>query len=125
MSQFGANYVLLENGSGNVLLENDTCLDAFPDKVLLEDSVSASDVIINTDANEDSGNRFNVCQFSGFRALPGELVKSAYGEMSLPKFAEPRHMQERVRVHAENLEGSPRNEATDVFITDEVTQDAL
>ena len=125
MGQFGENYVLLEDGSGNVLLENDTGLDAFPDKVLLEDSVSASEVIINTDVNTDSGNRFNICQFSGFRALPGELVKSAYGEMSLPKFAEPRHMQERVRVHAENLEGSPRNEAADVFITDEITAEDL
>ena len=124
MGQFGANYVLLEDGSGNVLLENDTGLDAFPDKVLLEAADSGAS-LVNSDAIEDSQNRFSVCQFSGFRALPGELVKSAYGELSLPKFAEPRHMQERVRVHAENLEGSPRNEAPDVFITTAVTIDDL
>ncbi len=123
MGQFGENYVLLENGSGNVLLENDTGLDAFPDKVLLESDETGA--IVNTDAIVDSGNRYNVCQFSGFRAKPGGLVKSGYGEMSLPKFAEPRHMQERVRVHAENLEGSPRNEAPDVFITDEITAEDL
>ena len=124
MSQFGFNYILLENGSGNILLENDTGLDAFPDKVLLEAAASGAS-LDNTIAQTDSQNRYNVCQFSGFRAMPGELVKSAYGELSLPKFAEPRHMQERVRVHAENLEGSPRNEAPDTFITTAVTIDDL
>ena len=124
MGQFGFNYVLLEDGSGNILLENDTGLDAFPDKVLLEAAASGAS-LANAIAQTDSQNRYNVCQFSGFRALPGGLVKSGYGEKVLPKYAEPRHMQERVRVHAESLEGSPRNEAPDVFITTAVTIDDL
>ena len=82
-------------------------------------------VVANDNAVEDSGNRFNVCQRSGFRALPGELVKSGYGEMVLPKYSEPRHMQDFVTNRAEELPGSPRNEAPDVFITDEITQDDL
>ena len=123
MGQWGINYILMENGGGNVLLENDTGLDAFPDKILLEIDETGS--IVNTEAIADSSNRFNVCQMSGFKALPGELVESGYGELVLPKYAEPRHMQERVRVRAEQLEGSPRNEAPDVFITDEITIDDL
>ena len=124
MGQFGFNYVLLEDGSGNVLLEQDDDIDIYEDKVLLESDTSGA--IVNTEAIEPTRNWQNICQFSGFQALPGELVKSAYGELSLPKFAEPyRHMQERVRVRAESLEGSPRNEAPDVFITDEITQDDL
>ena len=123
MGLWGANYILLEGGGGNVLLENDTGLDAFPDKILLEIDETGS--ITNTEAIADSSNRFNVCQFSGFRALPGELVESGYGELVLPKYAEGRHMQERVRVRAEQLEGSPRNEAPDVFITDEILAEDL
>ena len=123
MGQFGFNYVLLEDGSGNVLLEQDDDIDIYEDKVLLESDTTGA--IVNTIAQTDSQNRYNTCQFSNFRALPGELVRSGYGEMVLPKYAEPRHMQERVRVRAENLEGSPRNEATDIFITDEITQDDL
>ena len=69
---WGANYVLLENGGGNVLLENDDGIDAWQDKVLLE--LDETGAITNTLASEDSGNRYNVCQFSGFRALPDELV---------------------------------------------------
>ena len=120
---WGANYILLENGSGDILLENDTGLDAFPDKVLLERDETGS--IANTEAITDSSNRFNVCQFSGFRALPDELVESGYGELVLPKYAEPRHMQDFIHTVAEQLEGSPRNEAPDVFITDEITIDDL
>ena len=123
MGLWGANYILLENGSGNILLENDTGLDAFPDKVLLEIDETGS--ITNTEAVQDSSNRYNVCQFSGFRALPDELVESGYGELVLPKYAEPRHMQDFVTNRAEELPGSPRNEAPDVFITDEITIDDL
>ena len=123
MGQFGEHYILLEDGSGNVLLENDVGLDRWPDKVQLEGSTAGE--ITNTDAIADTDNRFNVCQFSGFRALPGELVESGYGEMVLPRFAEPRNIQERVRAQAENLQGSPRHEATDIFITTEITADDL
>ena len=119
---WGANYILLEGGSGNILLE-ETDLDAFADKILLE--IDDTGAIANTEAIQDSSNRFNVCQMSGFRALPGELVESGYGELVLPKYAEPRHMQDFVTNRAEELPGSPRHEAPDVFITDEITIDDL
>lgn len=127
----GVNYVELEDGSGNILLEStnvvssaDTIADT-TSKLLLELNASGAS-LDNTEAQADSQNRFNVCQFSGFRALPGELVRSAYGELSLPKYADLfRHPQERVRVRAEQLEGSPRNEVPDIFITDEITADDL
>jgi len=92
-------------------------------KAWLEENMIA--VVANPDAQADSQNRYNTCQFSGFRALPGKLVKSGYGEMSLPKFAEPRNMQDFVRVRAESLPGSPRHEVPDVFITDEVLAEDL
>ncbi len=128
MALWGVNFVELEDGSGVVLLESsnvvsfsDTIADT-QDKVLLENSDAG---IVNTEAQEDSQNRFNVCQRSGFRALPGELVKSGYGELVLPKYAEPRNMADFVRNRAEQLEGSPRDEAPDVFITDEITSEDL
>ena len=123
MGQFGENYILLEDGSGNLLLEQ-TDVDSFADKLLLEAAESGAS-LDNTSAQTDTNFRYNVCQRSGFRALPGELVRSGYGELVLPKFSEPRQLQDFVRVKAESLEGSPRNEATDVFITEEVTIEDL
>ena len=130
MALWGENFVELEDGSGNILLESsnvvsfsDTIADT-EDKLLLELSDSGAS-LENTEAQADSGHRFSVCMLSGFRALPGELVKSAYGALVLPRFSETRHPQELVRAKAESLEGSPRNEAPDVFITDEVTSDDL
>ena len=123
MGLWGANYILFEAGGGNLLLENDTGLDAFPDKLLLE--IDETGAITNTEAVAPSKHWQNICQRSGFQALPDELVESGYGELVLPKYAEPRHMQDFVTVRAEQLEGSPRNEAPDVFITDEITIDDL
>ena len=66
-------------------------------------------------------NANNVCQRSGFKAKPGELVQDAYGYWVLPEYAERfRHPQERVRVKAEKLEGARRPEpATDRLIENE------
>ena len=66
--------------------------------------------ITNSTATTDTPNRYNICQRSGFRAKPGELVKDAYGEMVLPEFADSRHDQEFVRVRAENQQGAKRPE---------------
>jgi hypothetical protein len=118
----GINFLQLEDGSGDLLLEQSD--DVGPaDKLLLEVDNSADPS--NAEANEDTQNRFNVCQSSGFRALPGELVESGYGEKVLPKFSEPRQMQDFVKTTPDRQEGSPRNEPEDVFITEEVTADDL
>ena len=83
------------------------------------------DVITNSDAGVDTENRYNVCQRSGFRAKPGELVEDGYGAWVLPKYAEPRHLQDFVRSLPDQLEGSVRPEPTDTFITTAVTIDDL
>ena len=42
----------------------------------------------------DADNRYNVCQRSGFRAKPGELIQESYTKLwVLPEFAEPAHPQ--------------------------------
>ena len=53
--------------------------------------------ITNDNATTDGVNRYNVCQRSGFRAKPGELVRDGYGAMVLPEYAESRHPQDAVR----------------------------
>lgn len=58
--------------------------------------------------------RSATCQ--GFRAKPGELLKTWDGLYVLPKFWRPRHPQDLVRAKAESLEGSPRPEPENVFI---------
>ena len=80
----------------------------------------------NTDATEDSGNRYNLCQRSGFKAKPGELVRDGYGSMVLPEYAEPRHPQDLIRSRPEHQTGAVRPEQDNVFLSDgEVTADSL
>ena len=86
----------------------------------------AGTTIENTSATQDSGNRYNTCERSGFKAKPGELVMDGYGSMVLPEFAEPRHTLDRVRARPEHQTGSTRPEQTDNFLSDgDVTADSL
>lgn len=81
--------------------------------------------ITNTNATEDTKNRYNVCQVSGFKAKPGELVQRWDGLWVLPKFNEERHPQDRVRTRHESQQGSIRPEGADTFITTLVSADDL
>ena len=77
--------------------------------------------ITNSNATQPTGNSYNVCQISGHRAKPGELVERWDGLLVLPRFSEPRSEQDFVRVHAEKLDGSIRPEpAQDNFITTDI-----
>lgn len=72
--------------------------------------------LLNPDAVPDSENRYNICQRSGFKALPGELVRDGYGYWVLPRFAETRHPQDFIKSRAEKLEGPQQPEQDDVFV---------
>ena len=77
------------------------------------------ETITNDTATEDTGNRYNVCQLSGFKAKPGQLIKRYDGLWVLPKFWEPRNEQDLLRAKSENQHGSIRPEpSTDQFISD-------
>ena len=87
----------------------------------------AGTTISNSTASQDSGNRYNVCERSGWKCRPGSLVRDGQtGAMVLPEFAEPRHDLDRVRARPEHQTGSTRPEQTDNFLADgEVTADSL
>ena len=73
--------------------------------------------ITNDNATTTFGNTYNICDVSGFRARPGELVRRWDGVWVLPEFWEPRHPQDFVRAKAERLTGSIRPESPDLFIS--------
>ncbi len=66
--------------------------------------------ITNDTATTDTGNRYNICDYSGFKAKPGELRKTWDGYYVLPQYWEPRNAQDFVRAKAENQRGSKRPE---------------
>jgi hypothetical protein len=49
--------------------------------VVIEGPFNYGTRIRNPNAEEDAGNRYNICSRTGYRAKPGELVKDAYGEL--------------------------------------------
>ena len=87
--------------------------------------------IENDNATTDTQNRYNICDRSGFKAKPGELVQTWDGYWVLPQFYEPRNIQDFVTSKAENQKGATRPEpvGSERFIEDEfpndVTQDDL
>ena len=82
--------------------------------------------IENSGATADTGNRYTICQRSGMKYKPGVLVKEPITNLWVhPNFLDPAHPQLRVRVKAEDLHGSIRPEAKDVFITTAVSPDDL
>jgi len=54
-------------------------------------------VIENTNATTDSGNRYEICDVSGFKCKPGELVKQWNGLWVHPDYWTPRNDQDFVR----------------------------
>ena len=60
---------------------------------------------------------YEICDRSGFKVLPGTLVKDGYGNMVRPESYEGRHPQERIRSVSEKQTGSIRPEADDNFLT--------
>ncbi len=76
--------------------------------------------ITNDSAGPDSG-KYNICQRSGRKAKPGELVKEAFTQAwVLPEFADPYPQNLRIEAIAENLEGALRPEGDDIFISGDI-----
>ena len=72
--------------------------------------------ITNASATTDDG-KYEICDRSGFKAKPGELVREWDGHFVLPQFYEPRNMQDFVKSRPERQEGSIRPE-TELFVDD-------
>ena len=66
--------------------------------------------IENTNAVEDTKNRYNICDVSGFKAKPGELVRRWDGMWVLPEFNEPRNKQDFAYSRSEKQRGAKRPE---------------
>ena len=81
--------------------------------------------ITNASATQPTANSYNVCQRSGKRYKPGELIQEWTGLWVHSDYLDHRSQQDFVRVHAEKLEGSIRPEAIDNFITTSVTAESL
>ena len=101
-------FLLLQNGD-KLLLQSG-------DKLLLE-------------ANENaaiSPNNYEQCDISGFRVLPGCLIRNWNGLMTRLRSVDPQHPQELGRSHIDRQRGSRRPEQPDRFLSDnEITGDDL
>ena len=82
--------------------------------------------ITNDGATAPANNTYNICNISGFRAKPGELVRRWDGMMVLPEFTEQRHPQDFTQaIPAEKHDGSVSPESSDNFITTAISADDL
>ena len=84
--------------------------------------------IENANATTDVPSNYEICDYSGMRAKPGELVPTWDGKMVLPRFWEPRNDQDFVRARAEKQHGAERPEpvGNETFLSNgEVTADDL
>lgn len=72
--------------------------------------------LTNNTATVDT-NRTSVCQRSGMKVKPGELVREWTGLWVHIDNVDKRSAQDFVRHRAEEMRGSPRPESADKFIT--------
>jgi len=72
----------------------------------------------NSNATTDVPSNYEICDRTGFRVLPGQLVREWNGAMVRRESWEARHPQDFVRGRAERQRGSPRPEPADTFIAD-------
>jgi hypothetical protein len=80
---------------------------------------SAADGPQNANATTDVPTNYEICDRTGFKVLPGTLVKEWNGAMVRPQSWEARHPQDFVRGRPEKSKGSPRPEPADTFIADD------
>ena len=79
----------------------------------------------NTNVSEDTVSRFNICQRTGFRVKPHELVEEYNGILVRPDSFEYRHPQEFIRPLAESLTGPIRPEPDNSFIATSIAPEDL
>jgi hypothetical protein len=87
----------------------------------------AGTTIENTNATTDVPNNYEICDRTGWRVLPGKLVKEENGMMVREDSFETRHPQDILRARvSDRFPGSKSPEPDNVFLSDnEVTADDL
>lgn len=80
---------------------------------------SAADGPQNANVTTNVPSNYEICDRTGFRVMPGELVKEWNGAMVRRESWEARHPQDFVRGRPEHPKGSPRPEQPDTFIADD------
>ena len=83
------------------------------------------DEIENSTATTDSVSRYNLCQRTGFRVKPHELVEEWNGTLVRPESFEYRHPAEFVRPLAEELTGPVRSEPSNSFVAVSIAPEDL
>ena len=81
--------------------------------------------ILNANATAGPTNN-EICQRTGFRLYPGELMRDGYGELMRGKSVDERHPQDFVRSRGgDRQRGSVSPEQDNVFISVSVTAESL
>jgi hypothetical protein len=83
------------------------------------------DDIQNANATEDTVSRYNICQRTGFKVKPHQLVEEWSGALVRPDSFEFRSDQDFIRPLAESLVGPIRPESDDSFIVTSIAPEDL
>ena len=80
-----------------------------------------------TNANATAGpTNYEICQRTGFRQYPGELMRDGYGELIRPKSVDERHPQDFVRSRGgDRQRGSVSPEQNNSFIVTSIAPEDL
>ena len=88
-------------------------------------SGNAGTPITNSNATTSVPVNYVICDRTGFRLIPDNLVKDGYGGMVRKSSVDPVHPQDRVRGVTERQKGSVSPEGDDTFISTAITPDDL
>lgn len=110
----------IQPASGTVSIASELVVVDPPPIIVIGLGPNDGTFILNATATTDTPNRYEICDRSGFKAKPGELVKTWDNLWVLPEFWEPRNLQDFVRNKAEQQRGATRPEpvGNETFIED-------
>ena len=114
----GGFFLFLETGK-KLLLED------FADLLLETSNINPGTTIANTNADTRSFSGNEICDRTGFKVLPGDLVEEWNGHMVRPESFEPQQPQDKLRSRPDKLPGSVSPEPSDTFISTAVSADDL
>lgn len=112
-----ANETITVTVPASAIFNSSNAITASPTFVVTADTQTGTE-IVNTDSTTSVPVNYEICQVSGTRQLPSEIVKRWDGAWVREKSNDSRHPQEFLRSRSDKLIGSFSPEPDDTFLAD-------
>jgi len=116
-----ANETITVTVPASAIFDSGNAIVASPTFAVTADTQTGTE-IVNSAADKTNPTNYEICQVSGIRVLPSEIMRRWDGAWVREKSNDPRHPQEFLRSRSDKLVGSVAPEQEDTFLADNEVQ---